>query len=511
LSSILPYMSKFKELRDLDLYSEKGDYAQRVIRPTGFVTPPRLPVLNSLRYQGRFSWDIQLLLSSVSENLRNLDLQVRVSDFRNVIEALRVCHSLRRFRLALLLLERDPRPSETLQLYPLLLGVDIPKWKLRRLKELRCEAKASTHSPIPHILDAKNLWIFFDSIFPNVRKLFWSIPFHSNTEDRASLALPRRYTFLDSLELDRLEFLEGVWTMDLINLSIFCHRRHVWSAPRYSTLRSLDVTIDEGVKAFHSMESESFPVLKVLTIKFLGPRCYFPFFNLPSLSELTISTRLPTFTQGMKFCASLACEPRNFPHLDQINLDCIPEWDILCVLLKRRNFLKDPTVSRIRRLGLPSIPPKLHSIFASLLGGRDIMPPPLLWSKVMSLSIQRSPSHILDDKITGCFSCLQMGLAHCDEPLCESKLPLKYRTNRSKSINFWMIEDLGLFPLYNWNVRVSTTLNGSDWEIALIKDHLKRAEEWSTAAYEWSKAHHRTLRCHRLLYAPKIIVTEHDM
>jgi hypothetical protein len=105
-----------------------------------------------------------------------------------------------------------------------------------------------------------------------------------------------------------------------------------------------------------------------------------------------------------------------------------------------------------------------------------------------------------------------MGLADCNEPLHASRLPEEYCTSQKGDSVFGdIIEPLGLFPLYNWDITGLVIPKFSAYENVWIEGHRKKAEEWRNAAYEWLKLHHRTLMCHKQLCSPTVMVTEYDM
>jgi hypothetical protein len=107
---------------------------------------------------------------------------------------------------------------------------------------------------------------------------------------------------------------------------------------------------------------------------------------------------------------------------------------------------------------------------------------------------------------------VQLGVADCNEPLHASRLPEEYRASQKEDRVFSdVIEALSLFPLYDWEIAGPVIPKFSAYENVWMEGHRKKAEEWRSAAYEWSKLHHRTLVCHKQLCSPSTIVTEYDM
>ncbi|KIM19783.1 hypothetical protein M408DRAFT_312272, partial [Serendipita vermifera MAFF 305830] len=89
-----------------------------------------------------------------------------------------------------------------------------------------------------------------------------------------------------------------------------------------------------------------------------------------SLRKLRVSS--PKNVPDANLLASLIFEPRICPLLHEIELDFIPEWDLLFLMLERRNYLPPSHgVSRITTLILQSpIPPTLLAPLAHILSGQ---------------------------------------------------------------------------------------------------------------------------------------------
>jgi hypothetical protein len=69
-------------------------------------------------------------------------------------------------------------------------------------------------------------------------------------------------------------------------------------------------------------------------------------------------------------CFALLNHPSTCPSLSEIKFRrCFPDWDILFLMLEKRNFMMDSAVSLIRRITVPFIPSELRVPLASLLGG----------------------------------------------------------------------------------------------------------------------------------------------
>ncbi|PVF91705.1 hypothetical protein CPB86DRAFT_680614, partial [Serendipita vermifera] len=64
----------------------------------------------------------------------------------------------------------------------------------------------------------------------------------------------------------------------------------------------------------------------------------------------------------------IACHPESYPSLEHIVLMGCPEWDILMIMLERRNLLSCSSIKRITRLDIKgAYSPKFCSILCNLL------------------------------------------------------------------------------------------------------------------------------------------------
>ncbi|KAG8811230.1 hypothetical protein FRC17_002562 [Serendipita sp. 399] len=103
------------------------------------------------------------------------------------------------------------------------------------------------------------------------------------------------------------------------------------------------------------------------------------------------------------FCQQLALNPLNFPSLRELELDWYPQWDILFLMLERRNFqYEDSTFSNIEVLVLPSLTsPSILEPIRLLVQGKITERPSNYEASVTSLY-----SVISDEKRLGCLACL---------------------------------------------------------------------------------------------------------
>jgi hypothetical protein len=100
---------------------------------------------------------------------------------------------------------------------------------------------------------------------------------------------------------------------------------------KWDKLRSLDVSSDDA-----NWENISFPLVDRITI---GSNSYsFPIHLSPSLLR------------------ELACKPNVFPSLKSLGMRKYPEWDVLFIMLEKRNFPTSKEAAAITEIKLPAFP-----------------------------------------------------------------------------------------------------------------------------------------------------------
>ncbi|PVF93202.1 hypothetical protein CPB86DRAFT_829481 [Serendipita vermifera] len=109
------------------------------------------------------------------------------------------------------------------------------------------------------------------------------------------------------------------------------------------------------------------------------------------------------------FIRHLACHTISYPSLEGISLGGCPEWDILMIMLERRNLLQELGIKRITRFGLRSpCSSEILRIINTLLQGK--------WADRPSnrdLSLVGNAEIFLDLELPGCYLC-HRGLRFCD-------------------------------------------------------------------------------------------------
>ncbi|KAG8808805.1 hypothetical protein FRC17_003768, partial [Serendipita sp. 399] len=188
--------------------------------------------------------------------------------------------------------------------------------------------------------------------------------------------LPNLRTFsLDAVKIeavDRLFRLQSVY-LEAITLHIpaplICDTLKVLRCPN---LVNLELEYDGGEPFTPDVQLRldtdgQYPALYVLEWGLRGVIWHVT--SLPSLRIVKFKDL--TLQHVSDFCVSIILRPHDCPSLEQIEFLQYPEWDLLYIMLERRNFLRDARISPIRLVSMPSsIGLALRQPLNSLLRGR---------------------------------------------------------------------------------------------------------------------------------------------
>jgi hypothetical protein len=72
-----------------------------------------------------------------------------------------------------------------------------------------------------------------------------------------------------------------------------------------------------------------------------------------------------------RLCIRIAMRPEDLPSLEDITMRCSPHWDILLLMLKRRNLVNRGGFVPLKTLWIPMFPRELETVLWSLMNGRN--------------------------------------------------------------------------------------------------------------------------------------------
>jgi hypothetical protein len=72
-----------------------------------------------------------------------------------------------------------------------------------------------------------------------------------------------------------------------------------------------------------------------------------------------------------RLCIRIAMRPADLPSLEDLTMRCSPHWDILLLMLKRRNLVNKGGFVPLKTLWIPMFPKELETVLWSLMNGRN--------------------------------------------------------------------------------------------------------------------------------------------
>jgi hypothetical protein len=301
-----------------------------------------------------FDFDIPVSLLQRLPLLTTLQLVVEVMAFTSVMTILNSFRSMKRFDIEIII-PYDDTTTEIACLSQVLVTCQN-----RSIDTLRVEIRTRRSQP-PEI-DDKYLVIYdiLTSILPNVK--------HLETRSGES-----RFSLL-SLERLRFPLLEDIyiscWDTDIPSiqvrvpsqirsLKVKCPGDILPCLSNTSSIRSLTWKKNYS-DAVSKLDVTLWPSLEVLEARSnwidwgLG--------SLQHLRSITFNECTKTLPKSVEENANrliklLATNPESYPSLERIHFTQFPEWDLLFILLRRRNVLNGPHVTPISYLSFPSKAP----------------------------------------------------------------------------------------------------------------------------------------------------------
>ncbi|PVG03993.1 hypothetical protein CPB86DRAFT_312750 [Serendipita vermifera] len=130
-------------------------------------------------------------------------------------------------------------------------------------------------------------------------------------------------------------------------------------------------------------------------------------------------------------------------------MDECPDWDILIIMLERRNILASRDIQPIKKLSLPTTcPPNISQLLPGLLAGKWVQRP-----SNFELSHAANAKDILNTAKPGCLACLRI-LRTCDQPFNVAKIDAQDTS----------VADLECYPLSEDGILATWQQRAEVWE-----------------------------------------------
>jgi hypothetical protein len=349
--------------------------------PSPFICAP--PHLSSLIYHQNFDHSLLLLIKSAVNTLQILDVSIPSSKWRELLNCSISAINLRELRINL---ERSATGENNTTPF-------IPLTSIRALKSLHLTGNWWSGRREAHNYGD----LTFEEVFEACAVLYPSIgSFTLDYFDFDSDYLPLR------MYLEHLEWLQCLrirgrtpnWEVNITPILLQSLRRldaqctllpyieapklEWFTVPggeelettRFASVLGIHIWFDAGdFQDFQiTVNDRNYPALSHITLELpLRSEWYMPHLHL--LRSVTIKSKNPLDQNATAFCLHILYSPDICPQLEEVELTGFVEWDILMLMLERRNFIRDG-VKRINTLRLPLKPSFLEIPLALLLSGK---------------------------------------------------------------------------------------------------------------------------------------------
>ncbi|KIM22596.1 hypothetical protein M408DRAFT_28580 [Serendipita vermifera MAFF 305830] len=179
------------------------------------------------------------------------------------------------------------------------------------------------------------------------------------------------------------------------------------TALHLQNLRSLEIRPNEEI--YFQLDASEFRCLQELKIRAPKVLNLSPFPSFPSLQSIALDSQYPMNHNGNRLCAVFIENPETCPSLQQVHFADFVEWDIVFLMLQRRN-LGEVKSKRIHTVTIPFVPFSFRDAFTALLFGRHSQLP-----SGRELSPEDTREILCDPTIPGCVACLRNRRLFCSK------------------------------------------------------------------------------------------------
>lgn len=372
IDNLVPSLESLKNLTGLSLHR------------TSDIPPTKTPVLTrasshlrSILYHQSYCANLEQLLRLTSSQLTYLDLEIPLLKLEALVENLESLGSLNGLYLKL------TNWSEPVPLISTICTVTITALHTMEISSRGYGGAISGYNAQPIV------WLFetFKTLYPMVKRISLNSPkdilhFADHYLESlrylewigVALGTPHRKIFLPSLQSLRcspavLAYLDAPNLLSLSVVSVT--QTSILDDLRMSNLRKLVVRTDLIHDVDLNFDGSQYPNLHEITISMNSHKHKWKLSSFSQLSSITLRERGHLSTHGTHLCTSLIYNPETCPSLKHLHLSSFVEWDILFLMLQRRNF-EAKGVSKISSLSQGYVPPILQRSLSALLEGTSV-------------------------------------------------------------------------------------------------------------------------------------------
>ncbi|KIM22590.1 hypothetical protein M408DRAFT_28572 [Serendipita vermifera MAFF 305830] len=224
------------------------------------------------------------------------------------------------------------------------------------------------------------------------------------TQDYSQLFLPT----LQELEIHDFEYLQFIKASNLISLRML-EVKSSEHLQQFLPRRLQSLVIQTSPEHENTLELSPIVLPEIKRLSFVFHNVRWTLTSLPVLTSIHLAYTSGMNFQGNMLCVKLIYHPEMCPSLREIDFGDFVEWDLLLIILKRRN-LGRKDVARIEKISI-FVPFAFRQSLLDPLLGREQQNGP----SNTALSLEETRELICDPSIPGCIECLRNIRPGCRE------------------------------------------------------------------------------------------------
>lgn len=375
LDNLVPWLESLQNLTELDVSDDSDSEVPPLKTPVLERAPSHL---KSIFYRKPYCVNLGRLLRLASSQLTQLDLEIPLSKVEELVKNLESMRSLN----VLCLTVTDW--SANAPLISAVCNTTISTLHTLEITSTDYVGEAAKYNTQPVV------WLLetFKTLYPAVKRVILmgddALLYLVDQYIRSLRSIERIQVLSSSVPPGRI-FLPSLQRLHCVSellayfdvpnlLSLFVAGIGPTSQlnhPQLSNLRKLAMRIDGPDELDLNIDGTQYPNLCELKLTMNSAKQRWELSSFPQLSSITIIEHHPFSTHGTRLCLSLIYNPEIYPSLRHLRLSAFVEWDILFLMLQRRNC-DARGVSKISSLDRRGVPPTFQPLLSALLEGASV-------------------------------------------------------------------------------------------------------------------------------------------
>jgi hypothetical protein len=347
---------------------------------------------------------IEQVMYRTTHNLHILRIDIPLSHVKDVIDCLRLLMRLQTLQLSIQIEDcattLDWPPNNTgcrnlKEFSVFFYGDEVPGVVLSAQRTIRnlFSAFQALYPSVVNLCLRGHTWPFFASSYLQSLRALKTLTLELEDSEYNPPEMSINLQSLQYLEIYGPAYFDSLHVPNLLKLMLESPDLDMWptllSHPRIRSL-TLAITSYLRTQAFSLDCTE----LRDLSLYNIPPRATWGLLSLSNVVSITLTSGVGGVNpSNNQLCLALLCNPERLPSLQQLDFSRCVDWDVLFLMLQRRNIGKYE-VQRIDTVTLPFIPFALQQPLARILAAESVELPPLV-----SLSLEATREVMFDSTV----------------------------------------------------------------------------------------------------------------